>query len=254
MARSSVRARLKRLGSLLQSPQLSRRTETREGDCGSSVVCGNGVPPPASDGLSAQSLLLALNEQSMLLQAALESMDQGLMVLDGEERVLLCNRRAADMLELPHDIMVQRPFLRDLTQYQLSTDELAIAWEEIPRAALELGLRASPQIYERQRPNGTVLETRAVPLMSGGIVLTYTDITARRKAEADLQEREAHHRLLAENATDIITRKDLNGHRTYISPACREVLGYEPEELIGTTPIGNAHPDDRAAVAEGLKL
>ncbi len=236
MARTSVRAQLKRLRSLLWTARPLRWTETPEEDC-SAISPGNDVPKAISGRLDAQSLLLALNEQSILLQAALESMDQGLMVIDGEERVILCNRRAAELLELPHDIMVQRPFLKDLAQHHLSADEFAIACEKISRPALELGFRVSPQVYEWQRPNGTVLEMRAVPLMSGGIVLTYTDITARRKAEADLREREAHHRLLAENATDIITRKDLNGRRTYISPACRDILGYEPEDLIGTGPI-----------------
>jgi diguanylate cyclase (GGDEF)-like protein/PAS domain S-box-containing protein len=32
--------------------------------------------------------------------------------------------------------------------------------------------------------------------------------------------------------------------RRYVSPACREVLGYEPEELCGIRPVTMAHPDD----------
>ena len=46
-------------------------------------------------------------------------------------------------------------------------------------------------IFERTRPNGTVLEIRTVPLPDGSAVRTYTDITARRRAEADLRAKTA---------------------------------------------------------------
>lgn len=45
--------------------------------------------------------------------------------------------------------------------------------------------------------------------------------------------REAQFRLLAETSTDTIVRGNLDGVRLYISPAVRELLGYEPEEMIG---------------------
>jgi diguanylate cyclase (GGDEF)-like protein/PAS domain S-box-containing protein len=37
--------------------------------------------------------------------------------------------------------------------------------------------------------------------------------------------------------------------RCYVSPACREVLGYEPEDMCGVQPVSMTHPDD----AEGLR-
>jgi PAS domain S-box-containing protein len=106
--------------------------------------------------------------------------------------------------------------------------------------------------YERTRPNGTVLEVRSVPLPGGGVVRTYSDITARRAAEHALRESEALYRLLAENSTDMIVRTDLAGIRRYLSPASREILGYAPEELVGTMLIDFVHPDDRETVAQDL--
>jgi PAS domain S-box-containing protein len=32
--------------------------------------------------------------------------------------------------------------------------------------------------------------------------------------------------------------------RRYVSPACRELLGYEPEEMIGIKPVSMVHPED----------
>ncbi len=65
---------------------------------------------------------------------------------------------------------------------------------------------------------------------------------ARRAREAEA--REAHFRLLAETSTDTIVRGDLDGVRLYISPAVRELLGYEPEEMVGKRAIEITHPDD----------
>lgn len=46
-----------------------------------------------------------------------------------------------------------------------------------------------------------------------------------------LETQEAHYRLLAEAANDVIITTDLEGHITYANPAVRDVLGYEPSEL-----------------------
>ena len=60
-------------------------------------------------------------------------------------------------------------------------------------------------------------------------------------------EREADFRLLAEMSTDTIIRGNLQGVRLYVSPSIRNLLGYEPEELVGQKAIAIAHPDDAPA-------
>lgn len=67
--------------------------------------------------------------------------------------------------------------------------------------------------------------------------------------DADLRasrDQEALYRLLAENSTDTIVRGNLDGVRLYVSPAIRDLLGYEPEELVGRRAIEIVHPDDVA--------
>src|SRR5215207_4853022 len=59
-----------------------------------------------------------------------------------------------------------------------------------------------------------------------------------------LQESEELYRLLAENSTDLISKHTPEGVYTYASPACRSLLGYEPEELVGHSAYEFVHPDD----------
>lgn len=69
-------------------------------------------------------------------------------------------------------------------------------------------------------------------------------VKAQKATEAALLESEGRLRLLAENSTAMIVQLDLSGHRKYVSPACEELLGYTPEELLGTRPQDGVHPDD----------
>ncbi len=54
---------------------------------------------------------------------------------------------------------------------------------------------------------------------------------------------EEQFRLIAESSRDMISRTDARGVCTYVSPACRDVLGYEPEELVGMSLFDLVPPD-----------
>jgi diguanylate cyclase (GGDEF)-like protein/PAS domain S-box-containing protein len=56
------------------------------------------------------------------------------------------------------------------------------------------------------------------------------------------------YRAIVENTIDIIIRYNAQRQRVYVSPACREMLGYEPEELQGTEPSATIHSEDFAMV------
>jgi PAS domain S-box-containing protein len=75
------------------------------------------------------------------------------------------------------------------------------------------------------------------------------DITDRKMAADSLKRSEEKHRLLAENARDLIYRVDFIPEQrfTYVSPASTSVTGYTPEEHYADPLLGFklVHPDDR---------
>lgn len=70
------------------------------------------------------------------------------------------------------------------------------------------------------------------------------DITERRKVIEELRESENKLRLISENARDVICLHDSAHRYVYISHACKQILGYDPQELIGTNPWDLVHPQD----------
>ena len=60
------------------------------------------------------------------------------------------------------------------------------------------------------------------------------------------------YRLLADNATDVVTLHDLSGYYLYASPSVTTLGGYEPEEIIGKSAWKLIHPDDVAFVMQAM--
>ncbi len=69
-------------------------------------------------------------------------------------------------------------------------------------------------------------------------------LIALKQEQIALRESESLYRLVAENITDLIARYDPDGRFLYVSPSCRTMLGYEPEELLGHLAMEFVHLDD----------
>ncbi len=82
-----------------------------------------------------------------------------------------------------------------------------------------------------------------------GIVVNARDISERKRAEEALRQREEHFRVMIENSLDDVAILDRDGAILYQSPSIERVLGYGPEEHIGSNSLEFVHPDDLPFVA-----
>ena len=141
---------------------------------------------------------------------------------------------------------------KGLTEYVLRTGQPLLATPEKFEELASLG--------EVQSVGGASVDWLGVPLKSGetafGVlaVQSYTEsvrfgekekevltfvsqhiATAleRKRAQESLRESEGRYRLMADNATDMISRYTPDGNYLYVSPASRSLFGYQPEELSG---------------------
>ncbi|MBI5666957.1 MAG: CHASE domain-containing protein [Chloroflexi bacterium] len=67
-----------------------------------------------------------------------------------------------------------------------------------------------------------------------------------------VRDNEARYRILAENVADVIAQTDPQGNFLYVSPACRPMLGYEPEEMVGTNRRDYVCPEDYEVMAANI--
>lgn len=69
-----------------------------------------------------------------------------------------------------------------------------------------------------------------------------------KETEAALLENEQRFRVLAEATSDWMWEVDPAGVHTYASPKVRDLLGYDPEEIIGKTPFDLMPPEEASRV------
>lgn len=101
-----------------------------------------------------------------------------------------------------------------------------------------------------------VLELKTAPLLDDdddviGVIVASRDVTAERSAQATLRELEDRHRLLVEDAADLISRHNPDGTYLWVSRSVQRILGRHPSELVGRAIDELVHPDDRE-VLRGL--
>ena len=56
-----------------------------------------------------------------------------------------------------------------------------------------------------------------------------------------------------ENSYDLLFEADASGECLYVSPSYRDIMGYEPEELVGKSLFILVHPEDVAKAAKAFE-
>ena len=101
------------------------------------------------------------------------------------------------------------------------------------------------------------LLARLRPYRSGddrisGVVLTFVDISERRRVSEALRESEALFRTIVTQAAAGVAHIDLDGRITLVNARFALIAGRTPEALVGTSAFALVHPDDRARQRRGV--
>ncbi len=162
-----------------------------------------------ADALRAKEKLLA--NRSDTLNTTLQYIDQGILMIDADEVVAVYNQRACEVLGIPKELLESRPQFRELLAYQWAHGEFNRASQDLVDFVRAGGMVTAPHSYERERPNGQVIEICSLPLPDGGMVRTFTDITERKQAQARI-ERAALFDELTNLPNRLSLRRHLDGH------------------------------------------
>jgi Na+/proline symporter/signal transduction histidine kinase len=129
----------------------------------------------------------ALRFNRKLLEAALETVPQGICTFDHELRITAWNGRFLRLLDLPGDVVRVGLPLVELVAYNRARGEYSGRDLAALLANRDVSAQTWPYVYERGRPDGTVLEVVYDRLPDGGYISTYTDVTDRHRAAEALR-------------------------------------------------------------------
>jgi diguanylate cyclase (GGDEF)-like protein len=124
-----------------------------------------------------------------LFQTIIDNLPSGVSLADKDLRLTVWNSELKRLLNFPDELFEpELPDLYKLALFNARRGEYGPGDPEaLANAVVERARKMQPHVYERERPDGTVLEIRGQPLPGGGFVSIYTNITERKHAEEEVR-------------------------------------------------------------------
>lgn len=165
-----------------------------------------------SDITELKELTQELTEKTSILEATLENMGQGIIMVEADGRIMAYNRRLIDMLRLaPRTLDNSSGFASLLTSDGGDSQRLADLLTRLALEATASQTTHQPRAGELRCQDGRVLEVRRNPLAGGSAVITLTDISERKQAQQRIEDQLAFQRTLLETIPNPIFYYDPEG-------------------------------------------
>ena len=149
-----------------------------------------------------------------LLPFLMESVHQGISVIDTDLNIVFVNRAACKMLDIPISVLKKNPSLENLFRFNAERGDYGpgnIDEQVAERMALTRQFIAHE--IERERLDGRIIRIQGTPLGEKGFVTIYTDVTEQRAYEANLEAIQYELELKLENSIrEVSYNRDLLVH------------------------------------------
>ncbi len=202
---------------------------------------------------SRQAVEEALQRSETRFRTLVESIGEGVIAVDMDERLTFTNGAAEEMLGVDQGTLLGQS-LRDF----VSDDDWKIV---LAQTALRKAGQAGRYELDITRRDGSVrnIIVNATPRRDDtgcyvGATAVFFDITDAKKAERALHESEEKYRSLFEESQDVIYITSRDGGLVDISPSAEALFGYSREELIEMDVHGlYPNPEDRRRFQEEIE-
>jgi PAS domain S-box-containing protein len=174
-------------------------------------------------------------ETKWQLQAAINSMPQGMIMLDSKANVLVINDHYRQMYRLPATIKVGSS-LQDIVQYRIDGGQLAGDATKYVSTILERIGKRKPTTIEMTLQDKRIIRIQENPFDGGGWAAMHEDITEQSQRQRILKRTEHFLATLIENIPEGILAKDARNLRyVFVNKAAETMIGLPRTEMIGKT-------------------
>ncbi|MDB5861045.1 MAG: multi-sensor hybrid histidine kinase [Ramlibacter sp.] len=184
----------------------------------------------------------AVAEKTRALEITLDSMSQGISAIDNTGRLVFWNRRYQELLDLPDEVLAGQPTMDRVVRFQIERGDFGPDFayvDALARGYVAVGDKLAPmrgpENYMRKTHDGRTFDVTTKPLPDGGVVRTFTDITAYARTQEALVHKQAQLGALVQNLPDRVWLKDVNGTFLLANPAFQRRHGYTEAEIVGRT-------------------
>lgn len=170
------------------------------------------------------------------LSAAINSMPQGLIMLDGKAAVVVAmNTNYRRIYNLPETIRAGST-LEEILQHRVASGLFSGDVAKYVAAVRERIAKREPTAYEISLNDGRIIKIYERPMDGGGWVSVQEDVTEQRQRERMLERMERFLATIIENVTEGIIAKDARNQRyVFVNKAAEKMIGMSRGEIIGKT-------------------
>lgn len=180
---------------------------------------------------------------SQFLEATVQHMPQGVCLFDNNLDLVVANRVFFELTQVPEDLNVKGTNFADFMLFNAQRGEYGPGEPvELARIRVEQARKMEPHAFDRTRPDGTVIEVRGNPIPGQGFISTFTDITARAKAEEALREAATMARTMLDAPRLIVLLVGLDGTIVDLNEEAARSLNATKDILVGTNIFATMAP------------
>lgn len=169
------------------------------------------------------------------LSAAINSMPQGLIMLDGKANVVAMNANYRRIYDLPDTIQAGST-LEEILQHRVKSGLFSGDIAKYLAAVLDRIARREPAANEIALNDGRIIKIYERPMDGGGWVSVQEDVTELRQRERILERMERFLATIIENVAEGIIAKDARNLRyVFVNKAAEKMIGMSRGDIIGKT-------------------